>query len=199
MLDKSNVDGGALDPKLDEPTVAITCEEGVTVVSGPSVTAASARPVAPDVATCPQVVVVNVAAQSAEATDVAARVKHVAVEKLPPAVTATGVAVSESVRPVVAASAPARLSGNPVEVSEGLAAKLKDIISKAAMRGNYSAKPQPEVEPNVDEVGADGASEETESDDLGVSINEIGSIFLAASGVWGFCFFDFINCSVSLC
>ncbi|XP_045088870.1 uncharacterized protein [Aegilops tauschii subsp. strangulata] len=73
------------------------------------------------------------------------------------------------------ASAPARLSGNPVEVPEGLAAKLKDIISKAAMRGNYSAEPQPEVEPNVDEVGADGASEETDSDDLGVSINEIDS------------------------
>ncbi|XBJ14992.1 hypothetical protein VPH35_006979 [Triticum aestivum] len=73
------------------------------------------------------------------------------------------------------ASAPARLFGNPAEVTEGLDAKLKDIISKAMMRGNYSVEPQPEVEPNVDKVGADGASEETNSDDLGVSINEIDS------------------------
>ncbi|VAH79224.1 unnamed protein product [Triticum turgidum subsp. durum] len=73
------------------------------------------------------------------------------------------------------ASAPATLSGNHVQVPEGLAAKLKDIISKSALRGNYSNEPQPEVEPNVDEVSVDGASEETDSDDLGLSVNEIDS------------------------
>ncbi|XP_037418915.1 uncharacterized protein LOC119283489 [Triticum dicoccoides] len=73
------------------------------------------------------------------------------------------------------ASAPATLSGIPVQVPEGFATKLKDIISKAAFRGNYSTEPEPKVEPNVDEVGADGASEETDSDELGLSVNEIDS------------------------